>query len=106
MTQLVRFLADYDLVDEAPHGGGAARNPDRLHAGEMALQGLQEAHEVPHGEHVVFEEHVQALLIADGGIERILQQSLTDRRDLGQQGLVAGGTHLHEDILGRASASP
>ena len=56
LRPVVGLLAEDDAVDEARHLRHRGRPPERRHRGEIALQSLGEAHEVPHREGVVLHE--------------------------------------------------
>jgi hypothetical protein len=55
-AQLVALLDEHDVVDEPAAAGRTRRYPRDLDAGEAALQGLEQRHEVPHREDVVLHE--------------------------------------------------
>jgi hypothetical protein len=69
--QFVRLLVEHDLVDE-PAGLGVGRGqPGHARAGEPLLHGLEQALEVPDGEHVRLHEPPQPVARVDEPIERM-----------------------------------
>jgi hypothetical protein len=75
----VALLGEDQLVDEAAVCGVAARGPGHRDAGHLALQRLEQRHEVPDGDDVVFHEDAHGFAVVeelgeavagDGGAER------------------------------------
>jgi hypothetical protein len=82
---LVGLLREHDLVDEA---GGLAvgwRLPRQLDAGELALQPLQQAHEVPNGKDVPARVQAQVVDIGERGEQRVPRHARARRRDRGRK---------------------
>ena len=50
----VTFLGQNDFIDEPTAEWIDAGQPRNLDATEPPLQGLEQRHEIPHGEHVMF----------------------------------------------------
>ena len=78
---VVTFLGQNDLVDEPTAeriNGGQPRDFD---AAEPPLQGLEQGHEIPHGEGVVFHEQAQRVQPVDLLVDGMVQQCGLERRE-------------------------
>jgi len=64
----IRLLADHDVVDQARSPGVVRREPWHICARQVSLQPLQERHEIPDGEDMIFHESPQ---IGDGSHLRV-----------------------------------
>jgi hypothetical protein len=62
---LVALLGQHNLVDEPTAEGISGRQPRDFDTAEAALQGLEQGHEIPHGEDVVFHEQAQRVWPVD-----------------------------------------
>src|SRR4051812_15983559 len=68
---LVALLDQDDVVDQPAAGGRPGRHPRDVDAGQLALQGLQEGHEVPDGEDVVLHERDDRAEVAEARVHRM-----------------------------------
>ena len=69
----IRFLADDDVVDQARSPGVVSREPRHSCARQILLQPLQERHEIPDGEDMIFHESPQILDRSDLRVHGVLQ---------------------------------
>ena len=75
----IRFFSDDDLVDQPAGGGVAPGRPRQLDARELALQRLEQRHEIPHGEDVMAHEPTHVLEVGQRGIDRVGDEPLSQR---------------------------
>ena len=75
----IRLLADHDVVDQARSPGVVRREPWHICARQVSLQPLQERHEIPDGEDMIFHESPQILNRGDLRVNRVVQQPLAKR---------------------------
>jgi hypothetical protein len=78
---LVAFLGHNDFVDEPAAEGIKSGQPRDFDAGEPPLQGLEQGHEIPNGEDVVFHEQAQRVQPVDFLVNGMVQQPGPDRRE-------------------------
>ena len=71
---VVALLGQHDLVDEPARHGVGRRAPGHVDAAEVALQGLEQRHEVPHGEDVVLHEQAQGPHPANLAVEGMVEE--------------------------------
>ena len=71
---LVAFLGQHDLVDEPAAERISGGQPRDFDAAEPPLQGLEQGHEIPHGEDVVFHEQTQRIQPVDFLVNGMVQQ--------------------------------
>ena len=69
----IRFLADDDVVDQARSPGVVGWEPRHSCARQILLQPLQERHEIPDGEDMIFHESPQILDRIDLRVDGVLQ---------------------------------
>ena len=74
LAVLVALLGQHDLVDEAGGLGVGGGQPRHADAAQAALHRLQQRHEVPHGEDVVFHEQPQRRQAVDLPVEGVAQE--------------------------------
>ena len=78
---LVALLGQHDLVDEPAAEGIGGGQPRHFDAAEPLLQRLEQGHEVPHGEDMVFHEQAQRLQPVDFPVNGMVQQCGPQRRE-------------------------
>ena len=90
LAVLVALLGQHDLVDEPGGervGGGQPRDID---AAKTPLQHLQQRHEIPHGEDVVFHEEAQRPQAVDLPVDGVVQEVVLQGREPKPQPLQPG----------------
>jgi hypothetical protein len=75
----IRLLADHDVVDLARSPGVVRREPWHICARQVSLQPLQERHEIPDGEDMIFHESPQILDGGDLRVNGVVEQPLAKR---------------------------
>ena len=70
----IRLLADHDVVDQAGGPRVFRREPRHFCARQVLLQPLQERHEIPDGEDMIFHESSQILDGSDLCVNGVVQQ--------------------------------
>jgi hypothetical protein len=70
----IRLLADHDVVDQARSPCVVRREPRHFCARQVLLQPLQERHEIPNGEDMIFHESPQILDGSDLRVNGVVQQ--------------------------------
>ena len=70
----IRLLPDHDVVDQTRRPGVVRREPRHVCARQVLLQPLQERHEIPDGEDMIFHESLQILDGSDLRVNGMVQQ--------------------------------
>ncbi len=70
--QLIRFLAEDELIDEPPRLRIANRQPGHGRTGQLLLKGLQKAHEIPNREDVMLHEYADAVQVRKFDVQWVL----------------------------------
>jgi hypothetical protein len=79
--QLVALLHEDDVVDEPAAAGRPGRDPQQLDTGQLALQRLEQRHEVPHRVDVVLHEGDDRVVGTESGVERVADDPVPRRGD-------------------------
>ena len=79
---IVGFLGKHDLVDEAARLRISGDHPRHFDAAESSLQHLEQRHEIPHSEDVVFHEKSQYIKAIHFAVNAVVEQSLPKRVQL------------------------
>jgi len=69
----VGFFADHDFIDQARRRDMRWRYPRQLHTGEVALDALEQGHEVPYGKHMKFHQCAYIFNGANIGEKRVAE---------------------------------
>ena len=77
----VTFFRDDDFVDELSACAVLRRHPRRIHGRQLALKGLEQAHEVPNGVDVVLHKDAHLLERLHLGVERVVEDGVALRFD-------------------------
>src|SRR5882724_11999881 len=73
---LVALFGQNNLVDDSGRRDIRRGQPRHVYTGETALKGLQEAHEVPHGKHMILHENSKSRDTIQQRIDLVTEQSL------------------------------
>jgi hypothetical protein len=76
---IVGFLGKHDFVDETARQRIGGYHPRHFDAAESSLQHLEQRHEIPHGEDVVFHEKSQHIKAIHFAVDAVMEQSLPQR---------------------------
>lgn len=80
-TVFVAFLGQHNLVDEPAAQGIGGRQPWEFDAAKPPLQCLEQRHEIPHGEDMVFHEQSQRVQPVDFLVKGMAQKGGPERRE-------------------------